>query len=367
MRHPLTTFATVSVTVVAAYTFGTSLAASMGAPAWQTELPPYEPQIAAERLPLTPSLPPEGRKIFGVATESGPYDLEEFEAFADAAGKDPDVLMFAQDWANHDFDRGVLDRILDRGAIPMIAWEPWDESKESDVARLRGEQPHFALHRIIDGSFDRHIEEWAEGVADWGWPVLLRFAHEMNGDWYPWSERSNGNRPGEYVEAWRHVHAIFEDAGAENVTWIWSPNVEYETTSPPLEGLYPGDEYVDWVGVVGFFGHTKQPPSSAPTFDELYGPTIDAIRELSDAPLLITEVGATEVGGFKARWIVDFLRDVAVEDEVIGFVWFDLAKETDWRIVSSEAARRSFARGIADPRFGIDVPRLLAFDPVDQR
>ena len=31
----------------------------------------------------------------------------------------------------------------------------------------------------------------------------------MNGWWWPWSEQLNGNNPGEFVAAWRHVHDIF--------------------------------------------------------------------------------------------------------------------------------------------------------------
>jgi beta-mannanase len=49
------------------------------------------------------------------------------------------------------------------------------------------------------------------------------------------------------------VHDLFAAAGARNVTWMWSPNVTYPGAAP-LAGLYPGDDYVDWVGLSGYYG-----------------------------------------------------------------------------------------------------------------
>ena len=46
-------------------------------------------------------------------------------------------------------------------------------------------------------------------AQEWGHPFFLRFDWEMNGFWFPWSEGVNGNKPGEFVAAWRHVHDIF--------------------------------------------------------------------------------------------------------------------------------------------------------------
>src|SRR3712207_8531028 len=56
----------------------------------------------------------------------------------------------------------------------------------------------------------------------------------MNGDWHPFSEKRNGNQPGEYVKAWRHVHDIFTAVGANNATWVWCPNTEYHASIKPL-------------------------------------------------------------------------------------------------------------------------------------
>ena len=89
---------------------------------------------------------------------------------------------------------------------------------------------------MIAGTYDAYIREFAEGARDWGHPFFLRFNWEMNGDWFPWAERVNGNQPGEYVAAWRHVHDIFTAVGATNATWVWCP---YADSKPRLGAAAP--------------------------------------------------------------------------------------------------------------------------------
>ena len=88
-----------------------------------------------------------------------------------------------------------------RGSIPEITWEPWDTTKP-----LGASQPRYSLRNIADGKFDSYIRTWARTLAAYGGEVQLRFAQEMNGDWYPWGRGTNGNTPAEFVKAWRHVH-----------------------------------------------------------------------------------------------------------------------------------------------------------------
>jgi beta-mannanase len=77
------------------------------------------------------------------------------------------------------------------------------------------------------------LAQLRDGLAASGRPVRLRFAQEMSGSWYPWDERANGNRPGDFIAMWRHVHHLFTLAGARNVTWVWSPvTVTRRATSP---------------------------------------------------------------------------------------------------------------------------------------
>ena len=90
-----------------------------------------------------------------------------------------------------------------------------------------GRQPRrptpVPVGRIVCGAFDDYVSAMAPGIRGLDYPVAIRFAHEMNGFWYPWCEQSNGDRPGDYVNGWRHVHDIFSQDAVHNVIWVWSP------------------------------------------------------------------------------------------------------------------------------------------------
>ena len=298
------------------------------------------------------NFPGPGKSIFGVNTLTG--GSEEVAVFADAATVHPNLLLVPVGWGRDPWHEWLVANVTQRGMMPMLSWEPWEPA--GGDRGVREHQPRFALSTILVGDHDEYIDEWAHGLAEWGHPVMMRFAHEMNGTWYPWAEGRNGNREGEYRAAWRYVHDRFAAAGAVNVQWVWSPNITF-AGAPPLERFYPGDDYVDLLGVVGYFGHLRAEPTSYPSFEDLFGATLAELRALSDKSIVITETGATEWGGFKPAWIDGFFDGLERHPEVIGFIWFEIDKETDWRIVSSPAATAAFAARIsADPRYDLSVP-----------
>ena len=188
------------------------------------------------------AVPADGA-YFGVAhegmhtTEGG---VEEWSR--SHAGARPAIVHWFQQWGSGEnrFREDWVRDVAAQGAVPMISWEPWAKPVGEYAAP---EQQDFHLQRIIDGEFDTYIRAWAQAAAAYGDPILIRFMHEFNGDWYPWSIGLNGQTPEMYVEAWRHVHAIFTAAGAANVSWVWSPIWGEQEHGP----AYPGDDVVDWV------------------------------------------------------------------------------------------------------------------------
>ena len=165
-----------------------------------------------------------------------PWDMRSVSAFERQAGKGVSIIHFGQPWYTNGvpqpFYPQPLEAVREHGAIPLVDWGSWD----NHGAKY---QPAFSLSRIIDGSFDWYIRRWATGARDWGHPFFLRFDHEMNGDWFTWSEGVDGNTAGQFVAAWRHVHRVFDSVGASNVTWVWSPIIEYSEHTPLAE-MYPG-------------------------------------------------------------------------------------------------------------------------------
>jgi beta-mannanase len=140
------------------------------------------------------------------------------------------------------------------------------------------------------------------------------------------------------VRAWQHVHDVVSAAGADNVQWVWSPNVPY-WGSTDLTGLYPGAAYVDVVALDGYNWGTSQAWSSWVPARDLFGPGIAQLRTLAPGiPILIAEAASSELGGSKAAWNTDLVSYLAAQPDVTGFVWFHFQKETDWRINSSESS-----------------------------
>jgi hypothetical protein len=312
------------------------------------EPPPTDPGEPGEE-PVPPE-PPEddpavSTVLFGVSTQSGWWNFSELDDFEAKAEKPVGLFMYFQGWADHaEFNPAWLDPIVERGIVPMVTWEPWDYRRGLNQRKYR-------LVTIIDGSHDAYIRRWATDAARWGKPLMLRFAHEMNGSWYPWSEQTNGNQPGEYRQAWRHVHGLFQEAGATNVRFVWSPNVSYPG-STPLADLYPGNEAVDWVGLDGYNGGTALDWGGWVSFEQLFAPSLAELGELApDKPVVIAETASAEQGGDKAAWIHGFFDGLEARPDIRAFVWFNHDKETDWRIESSPQSRTAFATRVDHERY----------------
>ncbi|HWF72948.1 MAG TPA: glycosyl hydrolase [Solirubrobacteraceae bacterium] len=264
-----------------------------------------------------------------------PGDLSSVNAFEEAAHAHAGIVMWYADWQHARLRTSQLDAVARRGSIPEITWEPWDSTKA-----LYTPQPRYALRNIIAGRFDPYIRAWARGLAAYGRPVLLRFAQEMNGNWYPWGRTANGNLPGEFVQMWRHVHRIFTRAGARNVQWVWSPVFH----AP--RAYFPGADEVNVLGLTclneGSLGRGWR------SFGAICGPSIAQLHALDPrAPIQSSETGSSELGGSKARWIAGMFSYLADHPQVTSMVWFNLRKQgVDWRIQSSRAAERQFARSV---------------------
>jgi mannan endo-1,4-beta-mannosidase len=293
--------------------------------------------------------PPAGRTFLGVQTGQGPYDLSDLDAFEAATGVRPAVMQFSQGWAGEKFNREAFDLVAARHMLPLLSWEPWDY-RAPGAAHDRGDQPTYRLARITSGAFDDYIRSWAVGIRALGYPVAVRFAHEMNGFWYPWCERSNGNHRGDYVRAYRHVHQIFDEAGATNVIWVWSPNVTYPGAAP-LSRFYPGDRYVDWVGLSGYYGTAGA--RDYRSFNQIFTATLTELRTFTRRPVVITETGATDATGQRARWVRQMFDQLPGHPDIIGVIWFETRKELDWRLSSTPAAAKAFGAGAAQARYRV--------------
>ncbi|WP_201008456.1 glycoside hydrolase family 26 protein [Paenibacillus glycanilyticus] len=118
---------------------------------------------------------------------------------------------FPSDWVTE---------VKEAGAFPHIAWEP-----------------NEGLAKVKD---DAYLRTFAEAARKADVPIFLRFASEMNGTWTNYS-----GDPDLYIKTWRMVHDVFEKI-APKTAMVWTV---LNVPERPIEAYYPGDNYVDWVGI----------------------------------------------------------------------------------------------------------------------
>lgn len=327
--------------------------------------------LAPAVSPAAPATQQENAVAVGVFLPNAVYDTSIFDEFSEKIGRQPAYLVWYEQWANGPFgpeQQDILAQYDQWGITPVMAWEPYD-AKADPI-----EQPDYRLANIIAGNFDAYIDSWALGLAAYGKTVFLSFAHEMNGNWYPWGVGVNGNQPGEFVAAWKHVVDRFYVLGAMNVRWIWVPNEEYEDVPALARDVYPGDVYVDWFGMNGFnWGaairwKSCDCQSAWRTFDEIFENTYDNLLAIAKKPIMILETASSEVGGDKAAWISDaFLARIPVKYPAVRAVtWFNEVTtgletvqdgavvptaEVDWPVTSSPAALAAYREAVNEPYY----------------
>jgi len=277
---------------------------------------------------------------------SWPQPLADYTALA---GRAPAIVMWYQNWAGQwsVFDAPRMTSVVASGAMPMISWMPDDGSG-------RVENPQYSLRSIAAGQHDTFIRAFAAASATWGQPYYLRWASEMNGDWFSWGSGVNGNTPQEFVAAWRHVVEVFRTEGASNVRHVWSPNVQCGGC-PSYATLFPGDAYVDWIALDGYnWGNVKGEWRSLAS---VFGASYEEVTALSAKPFMIAEIASAD-GGDKAAWIRQgLLSDVpALFPRIRAVIWFNENKETDWRVNSSSASLAAFREVVASPSYQGRLP-----------
>jgi hypothetical protein len=330
----------------------------------------------ASLKPFTPGEPAvqaAGEQVYwGAYVEGAPYDTAKLDAFEAEAGKKQSIVFWGQPWAMNGayqpFQTANFQRVRDRGQIPMLGWASW---------ALGGgvNQPNYQLADIINGNHDAYLTQWATAARNWGHPFFLRYNHEMNGWWYPWSEKTNGNQPGESARAWRHVVDIFNSVGANNVTWVWCPNLT-STISTPLPGLYPGDSYVDWTCMDGYNWGTDRGNGWFP-FNQVFGMNPwskhdtyqDILAVAPNKPLMIGETATSKDGGDPGAWIRDALLTQLPQHytKVKALVWFnsnDGDTTLEWPINSTPGHLAAFKESIASSYYASNTFGSLGGGPI---
>lgn len=204
---------------------------------------------------------------------------------------------------------------------------------------LYGYTPMFD---ILDGKYDNEIRTLANEIKEFENPVLFRLNNEMNSDWTSYCGIIGLSDPEIYKGVWRRIYNIFEEENVTNCIWIFNPN---DNNYPPSDwnnfiAYYPGDEYVQMIGVTGYNTGTYYAEKYGEkwrTFKEIYdGIDSKYLKYFSDFPWIITEFASSSYGGDKAEWITDMFDDIRNHKNIKAAVWFS---EGDYNPETKEVAR----------------------------
>ncbi len=277
---------------------------------------------------------------FGAWTPGSPFggDLGPINQLQRTLRRHIGIVNWYQDWstdASH-FSWNVtkaVDGIRRSHRKAMLTWEPFKP----------GPWEAYSNQAIASGAYDGYIRQWASGVAKLRQPVYVRFAHEMNGDWYPWGGPVNNNSSASFKAMWRHVVDVSRGAGARNIRWVWSPLVEDSPNTPAnhFEHYYPGRKYVDVLAIDGYNWGSGTPQFGGwRTFKHIFKPGYKRIARLGRQPVWVAEVGSASDGGDKGRWVRSMFADARRWKRLKAIVWYNQDKERDWSALGVASAFR---------------------------
>lgn len=261
--------------------------------------------------------------IFNPPGENGLVDFEEINLLEARQNLNFDIISFYLAWDDENvenFPFSLLHAVESKNAIPMITWEPWTSELQisSTDEELRQGEKIFA--HIAEGFYDDYIRRFSTHLASFGKPLFLRFAHEFDNPAYPWSDTGK-NTPEEFKAAWRHVHNILKEEGAHEVILVWNP-----WRPVAVEKYYPGDKFVDWIGVTALNYSSLYEIDKNLTFEELYEPFHNGFGELPEKPVMLAEFGSLNHRKEQNFWIKDALKSISEDfPEISAIVLFNSA------------------------------------------
>ncbi|MGD0924147.1 MAG: glycosyl hydrolase [Streptosporangiaceae bacterium] len=254
--------------------------------------------------------------------------------FTSVAGRKPNLTVYYSSW-DMPFRARFATAAARAGAVVLVHMEPW----------------HQSMAAIAAGDSDRYLRRFAAAVRHYGSHVIISFAPEADGRWYPWGWHHAN--PAQWVAAWRHVVEVFRRSGATNVTWLWVVSGDSRATGH-VRNWWPGPRYVNWIGVDGYYFRP------ADTFRTVIGKTVRNIRKFTRKPVLVSEVGVGPRAGQAAK--IPGLFAGIRHDHLLGLIYFDVNQHQgpfhqDWRLDDHPAAVAAFRAGVRSSGLSAAIKR----------
>lgn len=288
--------------------------------------PTVSPPSTSSTAGAAPAVPADGKFYLGVSSD--PNTIATYDRMSGV--KQSSIL------GGYVLSGGQLMSVVNHssnlpGTIPMVSWGV-----------------DFTHNAVLSGSANAYLISQAKALAAYGKPVFLRLDWEMNGNWYPqWG--SGAVSPTVYIDSWRYIREYFWLEGAYNVSFVWCPNVGDPENAAAYD-WYPGDEYVDWVGLDAY------PQSHLAGLGLLAG--TDGLNSMAqqaaahDKPLMLAEWAPSNLSSDVAQpfeqifqWALEY------PDTVKALVYFNYGSSTvDHFLVDYPVGAAEYRKLIAENR-----------------
>jgi len=322
-------------------------------------------------------LPPSGDDIYFSAFPDfgGSEDevtTQKVQTFETMVGKPIAWAYFSQNWFNGIvYPKAHIHAISKSGAVPFVRLMPRSDEEQGHPETV------FSMEKIINGEFDTQLKKWAQDAKTDNIPILVDFAVEMNGDWFPWSGIFTGGHtpdaygdpsypdgPERFRDAYRHIIDIFRAENVKHITWFFHPDhgsYPEESWNKP-KYYYPGDDYIDWIGFSMYGAQEVTEEWEGLEFSTQLAAHYADIKAISSTkPIALLEFSVTDhhSDGDKTAWFDDAFSTI-LNNPYIKFsaisVWHENWENSDGtystlRVDSSSEVLTTFSTWAQNDRF----------------
>ena len=306
---------------------------------------------------------------------------EKISDFCELSGRKITWAYFSNNWNNGiKFPEKCINIIHLSGFTPYVRLMPrtnFEEGKKDST---------YSMQKIIDGKFDSDLIRWAKKDKQLKYPIIVEFAPEPNGNWFPWSGVFNGGEkttgygdpilpdgPERYRDAYRHIIDIFKSEGVKNITWMFHIDAHSMPSEKwnSMKAYYPGDNYIDWIGVSAY--GALQPGDDWISFKDVMDKAYPELSNISKSkPLAVLEFGIIKDSKNKlrkARWITQAFNIIKTGryPRIKAISYWDEKWQnedetySDLRINSSVEALNAYRKGVNSPIF-VTKPHFSNWD-----
>ena len=236
---------------------------------------------------------------------------------------------------------------LKRGRKLMITVEPWTWSSTHET-------PAELLDAILAGRHDANITAVCSTISQLKSPISIRWGHEMEDPTgpFPWAKW----QPEDFITAYQHFVTECRKY-APDAKYVWSPKGQNQ-----LVDFYPGDQYVDVVGLslFGYQPYDKLQFGKERSFTEALEPGYRLVEGFGK-PVIVAELGYEGDPDYVNKWVNAVARPYSEFPKLTAVVYFNSQETFSWPLDMGRPNWRIGSPATVGPEASEPKSQILGF------